>query len=101
LTYAKGKWEAALLSKYVGKQYLDNTSNEARSLPSYMTQDVRLGYAFSNKIRATLLLNNVLNTLYSSNGYTFSYLYEGVMTTENFHYPQAGFNFLAGLAIRL
>jgi iron complex outermembrane receptor protein len=46
-------------------------------------------------------LNNVLNTLYSSNGYTFSYLYEGAMTTENFHYPQAGFNFLLGFAIRL
>ena len=101
LTYAKGKLEAALLSKYVGKQNLDNTSNEARALPSYMTQDIRLGYAFTKKIRATLLLNNVLNTLYSSNGYTFSYLYEGAMTTENFHYPQAGFNFLLGFAIRL
>jgi iron complex outermembrane receptor protein len=48
-----------------------------------------------------LLLNNVLNASYSSNGYTYSYLYEGNMTTENFQYPQAGFNFLLGLSVRL
>lgn len=101
ITYTRGAWEASLLGKFVGKQYLDNTSNEARALPGYVTQDVRLGYTFSKKIRATLLANNVLNSLYSSNGYTFSYLYAGDLTTENFQYPQAGFNFLLGLQIRL
>ena len=100
LTYNFRKMEASLLSKFVGKQFLDNTSNAARALPAYMTQDVRFAYAFTSKIRATLLLNNVLNALYSSNGYTYSYLYEGNMTTENFQYPQAGFNFLLGLSVR-
>jgi len=46
------------------------------------------------------LLNNVLNEMYSSNGYTYSYRYGGVTTTENFYYPQAGFNFLLGASIR-
>ena len=100
-TYSMGKLEASLLSKYVGKQYLDNTSNDSRALAAYMTQDVRLGYAFTPKIRASLLLNNVLNAMYSSNGYTYSYLYQGYLTTENFHYPQARFNCLLGLTIRL
>jgi iron complex outermembrane receptor protein len=101
LTYSHAKVEVSLLSKYVGQQYLDNTSNAGRALPAYFTQDVRLGYGLTKKIRATVLLNNVLNSLYSSNGYTFSYLYDGALTTENFHYPQAGFNFLVGLSIRL
>lgn len=101
LTYTRGKFETSLLSKYVGKQFLDNTSNAGRSLPAYITQDVRFGYGFTPKISATLLLNNVLNTTYTSNGYTYSYLYGGDLTTENFHYPQAGFNFLVGLSIRL
>jgi iron complex outermembrane receptor protein len=101
LTYNFRKMEASLLSKFVGKQFLDNTSNAARALPAYMTQDVRFAYAFTSKLRTTLLLNNVLNALYSSNGYTYSYLYEGNMTTENFQYPQAGFNFLLGLSVRL
>jgi len=101
MTYLRGAWEASLLSKMVGKQFLDNTSTNARSLPAYATQDVRVAYAISKKIRATLLANNVLNTLYASNGYTYSYLYAGDLTTENFQYPQAGFNFLLGLQIHL
>ncbi|NQW76998.1 MAG: TonB-dependent receptor [Cytophagales bacterium] len=101
ITYKIGAFEGALLSKYVGKQYLDNTSTEKRSLAAYVTQDLRFSYVFSTHISATLLLNNVLNSMYSSNGYTYSYLYAGELTTENFQYPQAGFNFLLGLNIRL
>jgi iron complex outermembrane receptor protein len=88
------------LSKYVGKQYLDNTSNEGRSLKAYTTQDIRLKYTMKKGPAFTLLLNNVLNELYSSNGYTYSYRYAGATTTENFYYPQAGFNFLLGASIR-
>jgi iron complex outermembrane receptor protein len=96
-----GAFETSLLSKYVGKQYLDNTSNEARSLKAYTTQDIRLKYTLKKGPVFTLLLNNVLNKIYSSNGYTYSYRYAGAMTTENFYYPQAGFNFLVGVVIRL
>jgi len=105
LTLKTGKLETAFLTKYVGKQYLDNTSNEGRMLNAYMTQDIRFMYPlatkWTKKVDFTLLLNNVANTLYSSNGYTYSYIYEGKTITENFYYPQAGFNFLAGLVIRL
>jgi iron complex outermembrane receptor protein len=101
LTYTVGAFETSLLSKYVGKQYLDNTSNEARSIKAYTTQDIRLKYTLKKGPAFTLLLNNVLNERYSSNGYTYSYRYAGAMTTENFYYPQAGFNFLVGVVIRL
>jgi len=101
IAYKKGAFEGALLSKYVGKQYLDNTSTEKRSLAAYATQDLRFSYVITKHISATLLLNNVLNSMYSSNGYTYSYLYAGDLTTENFQYPQAGFNFLLGVNIRL
>lgn len=100
VTYAVGNFEASLLSKYVGKQYLDNTSDEVRSLKAYTTQDIRLKYTMKKGPAFTLLLNNVLNELYSSNGYTYSYRYAGTTTTENFYYPQAGFNFLLGASIR-
>ena len=100
LTYMMGSFEASLLSKYVGKQYLDNTSNEARSIKAYTTQDIRLKYTLKKGPAFTLLLNNILNELYSSNGYTYSYRYAGATTTENFYYPQAGFNFLLGASIR-
>jgi iron complex outermembrane receptor protein len=100
LTYTKGAFEASLLRKYVGKQYLDNTSDDARSLAAYNTHDIRLKYTLKKGPVFTLLLNNVMNEQYSSNGYTYSYRYGGATTTENFYYPQAGFNFLLGASIR-
>jgi iron complex outermembrane receptor protein len=100
---AKGL-ELAWLSKYVGDQYLDNTSNEARKLNSYFTNDLRAIYSlkprWAKEIGLSLLLNNVLNERYESNGYTFSYVAEGQLLTENFYYPQATFNFLAGITLK-
>lgn len=102
-TLAKGL-EIGLLSKYVGKQYLDNTSNENRKLDAYFVNDLRFIYTVKpkgmNEIAFSLLLNNILGELYESNGYTFSYISEGKTVTESFYYPQAGRNFLAGVRVR-
>lgn len=97
--------EISLLSKYVSRQYLDNTSKKSRSLNAYFLQDVRLSYTFSTikHLKAVSLivqLNNVFNKKYEANGYTFSY-YAGGLTTENFYYPMAPFNCMVGLNIRL
>ena len=96
--------EIGLLSKYVGRQFLDNTSNTARSLNPYFVNDIRLIYSlkpkFADTIEFTLLLSNVLNELYESNGYTFSYISEGKTVTENFFFPQAPRNVLAGMRVR-
>lgn len=86
--------------KYVGKQYLDNTSNDDRSIAAYNTLDLLLFYDWKKRdtfnARFKLLVNNALNLDYSSNGYTYSYVF-GSQVTENFYYPQAGINFLLGL----
>ncbi len=97
--------EISLLSKYVGRQYLDNTSQKSRSLNAYYLQDVRFSYSFTTMkhLKAASLivqLNNVFNKKYEANGYTFSY-YAGGLTTENFYYPMAPFNCMVGLNIRL
>ena len=96
--------ELGLLSKYVGKQYLDNTSNESRKLNPYFTNDIRVIYTvkpkFAQEIAFTLLFNNVLNEMYESNGYTYAYVSEGKVTADNGYYPQAGRNFLAGVRVR-
>lgn len=90
----------SLLTKYVGSQFLDNTSDDDRSLDAYMTNDMRVNYnlPFKGLKQATLIfqLSNILNEMYSSNGYTYSYIYESLIT-ENFHYPQAGRNFMLAL----
>jgi iron complex outermembrane recepter protein len=43
---------------------------------------------------------NILNTMYVSNGWTYSYIYGGRQYTDNFYYPQAGRNFMAGLSLK-
>jgi iron complex outermembrane recepter protein len=95
--------EIALLPKYVGKQYLDNTSSETRKLDAFFVNDLRMSYTLKPKymkeINVSLLVNNVFNHQYESNGYTYSYLYDGKIT-ENFLFPQAGTNFLAALRLR-
>jgi len=99
----KVKLELAAMSKYVGKQYLDNTSNAGRSLDAYLVHDARLTADFSLKsvksVQVNLLVNNLTNILYSSNGYTYSYIFDDPIT-ENFYYPQAGLHFLLGINLR-
>lgn len=96
--------ELALLTKYVGKQYLDNTSTKTRKLDAYFTNDVRLSWtikpAWANEISFNLLVNNVLDEHYESNGYTYGYFAGGGLTQENFYFPQAGRNFLVGVNFR-
>jgi len=101
-TYSPQKnLEVALLTKYVGKQYLDNTSTETRKLDAYFTNDVRITWtikpSWTKEISFNLLFNNVLNERYESNGYTYGYFAGGALTQENFYFPQAGRNFLAGV----
>ena len=101
---AKG-FEVDLLSKYVGKQYMDNTENEARSLQPYFTEDVRVIYSFERKwlknVSLIAQVNNVFNKLYEPNGYTYSYYYTNKLITQNYYFPMAGINYLIGLNIKL
>lgn len=96
--------ELDIMGKYVGQQFLDNTSNDARSIDAYGLCDIRLRYSIKVKpfreLGLSLMLNNVLNKQYVSNGYTYSYVYGGATTTQNFFFPQAGFNLLAGVNIK-
>lgn len=93
--------ELNFMSKYVSKQYLDNTQNAARSIDAYWVNDVRIGYGINDllfeKIEINLLVNNIFNVEYASNGYTYSYAFDRNLTTENFYYPQAGINFMIGV----
>lgn len=95
----------SLISKYTGRQYMDNTSQKSRSINPYFLEDVRLSYLLENKLfKATTFivqLNNVFNKKYEANGYTFSYVYGGAVATENFYFPMAPFNFMIGVNVRL
>lgn len=98
-------FEFELSTKYVGKQFLDNTSNENRSLPGYSFSNLRIGYdwdpTFLGRVKLNAIFYNLFGAKYSSNGYTYSsYSRENdQVTTENFLYPQAGLHFMLGLNV--
>lgn len=96
--------EVGLLTKYVGQQYLDNTSNKARNIDAYFVNDIRLSYTIQPKhmreISVSLLVNNIFEEEYSSNGFTYGYRAGSFETRQNFYYPQAGRNFLLMVALR-
>jgi iron complex outermembrane receptor protein len=94
-----------LQSKYVSRQFLDNTSNVSRSLDPFTFTNFICNYkvtqAFAKEVEIGVMVNNLFNALYANNGYTFSYRYGGQTTTENFYYPQAGRHFLLKMNIQL
>jgi len=105
LTYRPIKnLDIAFITQYVGEQFLDNTSNRDRMLNDYVTNNFRVHYnikwKFFKEIGVGVQLNNIFNQFYESNGYTFSYIAGGETTTENFYYPQAGFNFMTMLTLK-
>jgi iron complex outermembrane receptor protein len=93
-----------IANKYVGKQYLDNTSNAARMLKAFYTTDVLTNYAFTIaklKWNARFGIYNLWNRKLESNGYTFSYLYGGQNYTSNYYFPQAGRRYTIGIGVEL
>ena len=99
----KKQVEFALIARYVGDQYLDNTSNPNSKLEAYLVSDFRINYQIPTKLiknaSINLLVNNVFSEKYSSNGYTYSYIV-GETITENFYYPQAFRNYLLSLNLK-
>ncbi|MEM9548081.1 MAG: TonB-dependent receptor [Bacteroidota bacterium] len=98
------EFEFELSTKYVGKQFLDNTSNDARSLPAFTYSNLRVGYTwdptFLGRVKLNAILYNLLDAKYSTNGYTYSYaLSRTNIVTENFLYPQAGIHFMLGVNV--
>ncbi|SHN30696.1 iron complex outermembrane recepter protein [Mucilaginibacter sp. OK098] len=96
--------EIAFISKYVSRQYLDNTSTQSRSIDGYFVNDVRLNYNFSIKglknIGVGLLVNNVFSKKYQSDGATYPDIESGKVANYNYFYPQAPVNFLASLNLK-
>ncbi len=91
-------------SRYVGRQYLDNTSNTDRSLDPWWVNDLRLSYDISSprfvrNIRFQVMVNNILDYTYESNGYTFGYFAGDQKIRENYYFPQAGRHVMSGVSI--
>lgn len=87
-----GNLNIQYLIKSVGKQYLDNTGNESRSIGGYQFSEFTMGYSIiSDKrtIEIKIQGNNLTNQYFANNGYTWGYLYNKALTQEVFVFPTA------------
>ena len=93
----------SLNSKYVGRQYIDNTSSEERSLDPYFVNDIVINAEFTGKYikKATigLNINNILNEQYETFAWVYSYYYGGKRYAMDGYFPQAGRNFMLSLKL--
>jgi iron complex outermembrane receptor protein len=98
--------EAGLQTKYVGERFVDNSGTEAAALDAYNYTDFRLAYTLRPQgesrlgaLRFTLLVRNVTNQLYVTNGWGYRFNFAGDETLLRGMYPQAGRNVLLGLGL--
>ena len=117
----KGRLDLALVTKYVGSQYLDNTSSEYGKLDAYFVHDFRINYAVKTKIFKELVVSswvrNLLNRNYISNAWIYRFQSVGYnpinddpstneenSTSNRYNmigaYNQAGINFFIGLKLK-
>lgn len=88
-------FQASLISKYVGSQYIDNTQREEAKLDAYFVNNLSLQYEWNPKhtfksVLFSVIGNNILNAKYipyGSNKYGESYI------------PAAEAHYLAGITL--
>jgi iron complex outermembrane recepter protein len=114
----KNELSFVLQHKYVGKQYVDNTSSENTTLAAYQQTDLKIFYNTHfykvKNLTLKLLINNLLNQKFSSNAWAYRFTSANydprpddatarAETNNTYHlmgyFPQAGINFLFGLSI--
>ena len=91
--------------KYVGRQYIDNTSTLSRSLDPYFVSNVNINYEWKQNIFKTLnfnlAINNILNNKYCSNAWIYRANVSGEEYIEDGYFPQAGINFMFSIIVEL
>ena len=91
--------------KYVGKQYMDNTSSADRCIPAYFVSNLSLTHEFRLKggvLGLGAYVNNLFNNMYYADGGASREMYDGSdeVTTYVWIYPQAPLNFMFKLSYR-
>ncbi|PKP52044.1 MAG: TonB-dependent receptor [Bacteroidetes bacterium HGW-Bacteroidetes-1] len=96
--------DVAYQSSFVGRQYLDNTSNTERSLNPYHVGNIRLNLQIPQRLFKTASfqfnLSNIFNTQYETNGWVYRYYYNNEAQLMDGYFPQAGFHWMMQLNLR-
>ncbi len=99
LQWTWNNWTTAAETKWVSRQYLDNTGTKSRSIDPYIVSNLQFTGDASNapwvqqlgfdELKLTVRIANVFNETYIANGYTFGFVAGGETQYFNYVYPQA------------
>ncbi|MFO7868841.1 MAG: TonB-dependent receptor [Bacteroidales bacterium] len=93
------------VSKYVGDQYVDNTSSEERKLDAYMFHNLYVQYSFpvshTRKFTIQFRVNNITDEQYENNAYAGNWYEQGTEKTWMVVFPQARINYMCKVTIDL
>ena len=97
-------WQAVWHTNFVSRQYLDNTENEDRSLPSYSTSNLSLSYTLKPKKVMKeaifgLSFSNLFNKHYAASGWVYSAICDSYGHPNDNRYYQIGFIPMAGFTM--
>lgn len=99
-----GNFQVSLISKYVGKQYIDNSQSTDRMLDAYFVNNLLVSWrfqpAFCREIKLSAMINNLLNTEYETNAWVYRYQYENELSKLDGYFPQAGISVMAGVTVK-
>lgn len=94
----------SLITKFVSKQYLDNSGDDTYVLKPYTYTNLRLSYTFHFKglkdLELFVHVNNLFNTKYETNAALYTGYYGGEMIYDPYYFPQAGINALGGVRLK-
>ncbi|MBQ5899153.1 MAG: TonB-dependent receptor [Alistipes sp.] len=103
LDFHVGGFEAVMRTQHVGKQYFTNNEVEALTLDAYTVTNLDLGYRFKShsakNVRLGIAVYNLFNKEYCSNGYGYSYMWNGERYDEAYYFPQAPLHVLANVTV--
>ena len=97
-------WQAVWHTNFVSRQYLDNTENEDRSLPSYCVSNASLSYTLKPKkvLKEAIFgvnFNNIFNKHYAASGWVYSAICDSYSHPNDNRYYQIGFIPMAGFTM--
>jgi len=91
-------------TKYVSRQYIDNTQNSERMLNSYLVQNLSLLYTIKNKISkeftCQFAVNNLFDRKYETNAWVYKYNEGGSQHIMDGYFPQAGINYMFKIDVK-
>ena len=99
LAYRSKSLTTSIRWQHFGQQYLDNTEDDERVIPSYNLVNAWLRYKLPwtgrfNDVELSLKANNILNKKAYSAGYYDAW------AGENYYWPSAGFNIQFGVRVK-